>query len=49
MTSFTLCFIYTSIAQGFAGKHGFWKSLVWPYFAGSLLADAFERKKLDDL
>ncbi|KVK49488.1 hypothetical protein L905_19040 [Agrobacterium sp. TS43] len=49
MTSVLLCIIYAGIADGFADKHGFWKSLVWPYFAGLLLADAIERKKLDDL
>ncbi|SDJ25713.1 hypothetical protein SAMN05428983_0853 [Agrobacterium fabrum] len=49
MTSIVLCAIYAGIADGFADKHGFWKSLVWPYFAGSLLGDAFERKTLYDL
>jgi hypothetical protein len=36
--------IYATIASGFEQKHGFWKSLVWPYYLGVLIGDAIERR-----
>lgn len=36
--------IYVMVGSGFETKHGFWRSLIWPYYLGKLLASAMEAR-----